>query len=156
MAKVILVEGGSLTVVSGDTVSVAPTQKNHTVIGCTQGVPGTSFIEGLEAVAGEDIAANLPIKLDLEGKAFIVSNLQIGDIGLVVGFSKNSAIAGGHLSITTDGEMGNATWTWAEGVIYLGDGIPTQTIPTSGFSQVLASSNTPTKMIVNLMQAVIL
>ena len=104
-----------------------------------RGVPGPSGSGGFNLTAGETINANMPIKVNADGFAYIASNLSPDDFYNIVGISQTSALIGEELLVTR-GESHNNSWSWGAGAIYVGDKTLTQTPPAAGFIQVIATA----------------
>lgn len=142
----------NLTINSGNEYNV--TQNNN----------GNSYTVTVDQrTSGSSLAATynsikLPTSNPLGGHRVLV---QINDIleyadkdnpsheGLIVGMSLE-AVSSGNITIVTNGPIEYNGWAWVEGPIYLGNnGLVTQTIPDTGFLQVIATAIAATKIIFN-------
>ena len=151
--NITVVGNSTVTVADKTTSNVAASGKSAVVVACTQGPRGLAGFGAtkLEIEAGEDITFASPIKVAGNELAYIASNLVPDDIGKVIGLAFNSAISGELVEINTR-ELESPTWTFSEGLIFLGDRVITQAVPTSGFYQQLGAAESPNKIIVNISQ----
>ena len=116
-----------------------------------RGPTGPSGSGGFNLTAGETINANMPIKVNADGFAYIASNLVGIDAGNVVGISQTSALIGESITVSR-GELHNISWTWMTGAIYIGDRTLTQTPPATGFLQIIATAISPQDIVGTLLQ----
>ena len=110
-------------------------------------------------VAGEVLSALRVVKGSSNGRLWYCSSVVVGDSGLVIGITTTSAsAAGATVSYMKDGEMTDSSWNWdTTKPIYCGtDGALTQTVPTSGFRQVVAVPLSPTKISIQIKEPIIL
>jgi len=108
-----------------------------------RGPTGPSGSGSFTMIAGEIIGANAPIKTGGDNLAYIGSNLVPADVGAVVGISENAALIGEEVQVSR-GELHNAGWNFAPGLIFLGDRAITSVAPVVGFTQILATVLSPT------------
>lgn len=72
-------------------------------------------------------------------------------IGKIIGITLAAYSQGADVEIHTHGEWPELSWNWALGPIYLGtNGLLTQTIPTSGFVQQVATAIAPTRIFIEI------
>lgn len=116
-----------------------------------RGPVGPSGSGGFELEAGENINANMPIKVSASGLAYVASNLIDTDAGNVVGIAQHAALISETLLVTR-GESHNNAWTWLAGPIYLGDRTLTQVPPSLGFTQIIATAVSPVDIVGTLFQ----
>jgi len=92
----------------------------------------------LIAEAGEAISDKRPVVV-IDGLAYAADNTDPTHNGKVVGISDGAASQGADVTIKTDGaRLENNTWNWTGGLLYVGTGALTETVPTTGFSQSIA------------------
>ena len=111
-----------------------------------RGETGPSGSGGFNMTAGETLNSNSPIKVNADGFAYMASNLTADDFYNVVGISQTSALIGEEVTITR-GELHESGWNWVLGGIYVGDKVLTQTPPTDGFVQIIATAISPVDII---------
>ena len=120
-----------------------------------RGPTGPSGSGSFTMIAGEIIGANAPIKTGGDNLAYIASNLVPADVGAVVGISENAALIGEEVQVSR-GELHNAGWNFAPGLIFLGDRAITSVAPVVGFTQILATVLSPTDIMGTLFQPIVL
>ena len=102
-------------------------------------------------IAGTSISALRCITTDANGEAKYATPDTLAN-ALVIGISTTSGNAGDTIVVKTNGQMTDASWSWAKGAIYLGaNGTLTQTAPSAGSVVVhVAKAITPTTIIVDI------
>jgi hypothetical protein len=115
-----------------------------------QGLPGSGGSGFMSLNAGENLNATLPIVIDGLNNAFLADNTNPAHLGRVTGVSLSSALITAAISVAQIGKIANNSWTWSAGPIYVGAGALTQTIPASGFIQIVAIALSATEIIINV------
>jgi hypothetical protein len=114
-----------------------------------RGFPG----EGASALlveAGEAISAKRPVVV-IDDLAYTADNTDPTHNGKVIGISDGAVSQGDEVTIKTDGaRLENNTWNWTGGLLYVGAGALTETVPTTGFSQSIAVAVASDALIVQL------
>jgi hypothetical protein len=101
-------------------------------------------LSGHRVVVANNGAARYPVRLDN------------GDADAVIGITLNAAVAGQPVVVQASGEMTESSWNWAAGPIWVGDnGMLTQTPPTSGWVQIIATAIAPNKIIISPRQSIL-
>ena len=103
-------------------------------------------------VAGENISANVPIYIS-GGLAYACKAL-VADSNKCIGISKTSALLGANVNIAISGTLTNINWTFAEGAVYIGNSILTQSITTQEYTQQVAVALNATTILINIQQAI--
>jgi len=149
-SSVVVAKDTSKVIVAGETSkTVVAKNVSRVVVACKQGPKGVRGPTGpsgsgsFTMIAGEIIGANAPIKTGGDNLAYIGSNLVPADVGAVVGISENAALIGEEVQVSR-GELHNAGWNFAPGLIFLGDRAITSVAPVVGFTQILATVLSPT------------
>jgi hypothetical protein len=111
------------------------------------GVSGAQFIQ-LEtdiAIGGHRIVKVTPTGCDYADSS------DMNHIGRVIGMSLSAYSQGLTADIYTHGDVEEFSWNWNLGPIYLAtNGLMTQTPPTTGFVQQVATALSPTKLFIEL------
>lgn len=102
--------------------------------------------------AAENINSTVPVLTDALGNVIKASNLNPTHAGRVFGITVSSALAGETVNIRMLGLLESPTWTFVAGPIFLGDGVVTQTPPSTGFVQILGNAHSATKISIDLQQ----
>lgn len=116
-----------------------------------QGPKGDTGSGDFDVVAGEAMNANTPVVVQ-GGVAYKASNLNAQHLGCVFGISQTATLAGESVKIVVLGILENQAWNLSAGPVFLGNGVLTQTVPTSGFVQILGTAMSASKMSINLQQ----
>lgn len=125
-----------------------------------QGPPGAGFVEKIDrtVIAGISIIVHHVVLVGSNGKAQYASSSNQLHAGRALGVTLNSASADGALTVRRSGAIIDSSFNWiAEQPIYCGlDGVLTQTVPTSGFIQIVGVAETTTSMNVEIETPILL
>lgn len=116
-----------------------------------QGPPGepSSATDILEA--GETISALKPVVV-LDGIAFVASSSDSDHRGFVAGVAITAATVGNDVTVKTSGRITDSSWNWNPLIpsVFVGDGVLTQTPPSSGWVQAIARVEASDTIVVHL------
>jgi hypothetical protein len=111
----------------------------------------------LTANASVALSGHRAVKALTDGTLAYVDNATSGDIGLCVGITITAASSGASINYQANGPIIYGGWSWVEGPIFVGlNGQLTQTPPTSGFIQRVATALSATSLILSIGQAIAL
>lgn len=101
--------------------------------------------------AGENLGGHRLVTLR-NGELFYADTTDSSDLGLVVGITIAAATAGQDTQVQFLGSITEPSWSWTVGgpVYFDALGVPTQSAPTSGFSQIIGFASTATKIYIQL------
>lgn len=126
-----------------------------------QGVPGpqgpsSAVIPGY--VAGTNLSGHRLVTLNSSQQVVYASSSNLAHVDKVIGLTVGAATAGETIEIVRSGEVNEPSWEWSlNEPIFLGvDGVLTQTPPASGFLLFVAFPISPTRVFVDIKQALIL
>lgn len=107
--------------------------------------------------AGENLGGHRLVILR-NGKLFYADTTDSLDLGLVVGMTVTSASTGQDTQVQFLGDLTEGSWSWTIGspVYFDASGVPTQTQPSSGFSQIIGFASTATKIYIQLREPIAL
>jgi hypothetical protein len=90
------------------------------------------------------------------GSAIQADSTQLAQQGNVLGVAANGANAGGSVNVQYAGPLEYNGWNWTLGEpVFLGaNGVLTQTVPTSGFLQIVGVPLNPTTLLVQMQPAI--
>lgn len=115
-----------------------------------QGPPGSSGSGDIIAAAGAALSA-LRVTKVVAGVAAYADSSVVADAALITGITVTAAASGASITIRTDGELHDATWSWSPGPIYCGvAGALTQIVPTVGFIGEVARALNATTIVVDV------
>lgn len=115
-----------------------------------QGVPGPTS-EALQRLAGETLSALRIVWEDASGSVFALDYRDTASVYLLLGLTVSAAAIGGQLNIQRGGVVDDSAWTWTPGPLWLGpDGTITQSPPVDGFSVLLGSAVSATRVILDI------
>ena len=116
-----------------------------------QGVPGPASGDGVTAPAGEAIGGHRGVVTDAAGLAWYADNTNPSHLGRFAGVTLGAVAAGGTASIVRAGNITEPTWNWtAHAPVFLStNGLLTQTLPLTGYLQVVGIALSPTVLFVN-------
>lgn len=126
-------------------LTVAPEEIRLEITGVgSQGPQGEPGADGVGSVvetaeAGETISALKPVVI-LDGIASVASSSNAAHKGFVAGIATTAATIGNSVSIQTAGRLQDASWNWDVSLpwLFVGNGVLTQTPPSSGWVQSIA------------------
>jgi hypothetical protein len=123
-----------------------------------QGVPGTGAATVVMAIAAQALGGQRVVKPVPGGEVDYASSDVVSDGDAIVGLTQGAVVAGAIAVVQTGGVMEDTAWNWiVGGVVYCGlNGVPTQTPPASGFMCRVGKALEPTKLYINVEEAVIL
>ena len=119
-----------------------------------QGISGTTYTR----IASGSIGGQRFVVTNGDGTVSYASNLNDSQINKVFGITLNAANDGENVNVLTFGLTEFNGWSWNTALpIFLGDnGLPTQTVPSSGFSLIVGFAETPTNIFVDLREPIYL
>ena len=119
-----------------------------------QGISGTTYTR----IASGSIGGQRFVVTNGDGTVSYASNLNDSQINKVFGITLNAANDGENVNVLTFGLTEFNGWSWNTALpIFLGDnGLPTQTVPLSGFSLIVGFAETPTNIFVDLREPIYL
>lgn len=126
------------------------------VTAALQGPPGPTGPAGsgsslsITRAAGQDLSGHRAVRVAGEEAFYASADTQV-HAGRVVGITTGAALTGADATIQVGGEMTELSWSWSDGPIFLGlDGQLTQTPPTAGFVQQVATAITSTRILIDV------
>jgi hypothetical protein len=98
------------------------------------------------------------VVVQIEGMLDYANAANIDHVNKVVGITKDAIIGGGSGPVQFRSYLEEPSWNWAvDRPVFVGqNGLLTQTIPTVGFNQQLATVISPTKILINIQDPIIL
>lgn len=97
-------------------------------------------------IAGEAIGGHRAVTIGADGKAYLASPVE-PQAQAVFGVTTGAAAAGASVIIQCAGVLGEASWTWMPGPVWLGsDGALTQTVPSIGAAVHIGTAGGPTSI----------
>lgn len=109
----------------------------------------------LEKIAGETISQFKVVKVEND-LVFLGRSSNLGDNQKIVGVAVTGGNSGSIIKIQNDGELVENTWNWNEGSIFVNEfGELTQTPPSTGFILKVGKALSPTKILINIQQAIV-
>jgi hypothetical protein len=110
----------------------------------------------VEFPASETLGGHRAIAI-VDGTA-VHANQAEPDRRLVRGISRGAVAIGSVARIQVLGPMREASWNWTPGqpIFATGDGVLTQTVPTSGVLQQLAIADSPTQIFIDVHPPIVL
>lgn len=131
----------NVTCESSDSVVVSANPTVTVISAAEQGPPGASAVsQATEIVeAGQTMSALKPVAI-VDGVGYVASNTTPGHRGFGAGISISSASSGNSFTVQTFGRIQDASWNWDTSMpwVFFGNGVLTQTPPTSGWLQSVA------------------
>jgi len=120
------------------------------------GPAGPAGGSAITVTAGEDLTQARAVAIQ-GGEGFRADSSTLAHAGTVVGIAATFIGSGGSGGIQVSGEFTFVGWSWGDGPIYLGlDGVLTQTAPTTGFLIQMGRPLSPTSMVIEVQQSIIL
>lgn len=109
-----------------------------------------------QAIAGQSLSGHRAVYIS-GGQAFYADYEQL-TAALTVGITLQAAAAGDAVSILTEGEIDEVSWSWTPGqTIFLGsNGLLTQTPPAAGNVVEIGLALTPQRLFVRIQPAILL
>jgi hypothetical protein len=169
---IVVTEVSSETIVTSieDTIVVSEEDVTTILSSATQGPPGPQGSIGPAGPpgAGISVQVGLPTRspisgqrvltVDNDGYAIHADRTIIDHMTKIVGVSTHAVTDNGFVQITSSGYLEESTWNWAPNdPVFLGlNGELTQAIPTSGFMIIIATVLSPTKLLINMKEPIII
>ena len=121
----------------------------------TQGIPGMQ--QYLTVLAGENLGGNRVVYI-ADGRAFYADSDNLTCSNASVGITNGAAVLDDIINIQTSGYMQEPSWQWSTNLpLFLGvNGLMTQTMPTTGFSQIIGIVTSSTEIIIQIQPSIIL
>lgn len=112
----------------------------------------------IEQIADGALGGHRVVKPTTSGKVGYADKATTAHAPVVLGITQGAAVDGDLIKVQYDGKMTESSWTWTVNVpIYCGaSGVLTETVPTSGFVIQVGTSLSPTSILVNVRQPVVL
>ena len=115
-----------------------------------QGPPGPPGGVVIQRSAGHLISA-LRVVYEASGLVYVLDYRDAAHIDLLVGITMTAADGGAPIAIQRAGEISDSGWAWTPGRVYLGvAGQLTQTPPETGYSVLIGSAVSATRILLNL------
>ena len=115
-----------------------------------QGPPGPPGGVVIQRSAGHLISA-LRVVYEASGLVYVLDYRDAAHIDLLVGITMTAADEGAPIAIQRAGEISDSGWAWTPGRVYLGAaGQLTQTPPETGYSVLIGSAVSATRILLNL------
>lgn len=116
-----------------------------------QGPPGQPGAEVYEREASGNIGGHRVVVSNGDGTVSYADATNLDHIGRVFGLTVTAANNGEMLDIKRNGPVDFNGWNWDTDLpVYLGTtGLLTQTVPTTGFSQIVGFAEMPTRLFLN-------
>lgn len=107
--------------------------------------------------AGENLGGQRLVVLR-NGQLFYADTTDTADLGLVIGMTVAAATTGQDTQVQFLGDLTEPSWSWTVGspVYFNASGVPTQTQPVSGFSQIVGFASAATKIYIQLREPIAL
>ena len=146
------------------TVAIRQQQVVQVLTGSAQGPAGPAGPVGpagatyMTFAAGAALGGHKVVKAGPLGAVYYADSDNPVDAGGVIGVTMNAALQGDPVNVQATGEMEESGWSWTPGLpVFLGPlGTLTQTPPVTGFQLVIGVASAPTKLVINIKQAIIL
>jgi hypothetical protein len=108
-------------------------------------------------VAGEILGGHRVIIID-NNLAYYADNTNLSHVNKPIGISNNASISGGNVTVVFYGEMEESSWNWdiTKPIWISTNGLLTQTPAISGFSCIIATPITTTKIFIEKQEIFIL
>lgn len=145
-------------------VAVRQQQVVRVLTGTAQGPAGPAGPIGpagatyMTLIAGTPLSGHKVVKISPLGSAHYADSDNPADAGSVVGVTMNAALPGDPVNVQAAGELGEVSWSWTPGLpVFLGPaGTLTQVPAATGFQLAIGVAVTPTKLIINIKQPIVL
>ena len=107
--------------------------------------------------AGENLGGQRLVALR-NGELFHADTTDSSDLGLVIGMTVAASTVGQDTQVQFLGDLTEPSWAWTVGspVYFNASGVPTQTEPASGFSQIIGFASAATKIYIQLREPIAL
>lgn len=115
-----------------------------------QGIPGPAGGAAVQRLAGGELSA-LRAVYELDGYVYPLDYRDSAHIDLLLGVTLTAASAGAAVNVQRTGDLSDSGWAWQPGRIYLGQaGLLTQHPAETGYSLLIGSAVSATRIILNL------
>lgn len=156
-AAVVQVEGPTQATVLATDLAIA------VVTVAEQGPPGPPGLDSSGAGAGNSFAivagavvSEYQVAVSIGGLAYTASASNLGHFGCVAGLFAQTSSSGAAAAVQYSGEIANAGWSFAPGVVFVGAaGQVTQTPPSVGFLQVVGTVMNPTTILIDVHEPIL-
>ena len=159
MPEILVITDAELLVLPGDPALevLDSTQGAELLEVAQQGPPGGQGATGapggtaVSAIAGQALGGHRAIVLDATGAAFYADCAVPGHFGRLAGVTQGAAITGDSVTVIGSGVMTEPSWAWtADAPVFLGSaGLLTQTVPVTGFLQIIGIALSATTLFIN-------
>ena len=121
----------------------------------TQGIPGMQ--QYLTVLAGENLGGNRVVYI-ADGRAFYADSDNLTCSNASVGITNGASVLDDIINIQTSGYMQEPSWQWSTNLpLFLGvNGLLTQTMPSTGFSQIIGIVTSSIEIIIQIQPSIIL
>ena len=115
------------------------------------GPPGPAGSTFITANAGETIGGHRAVVLDANGEAVLADNTIPSHIARLAGVTAGAAAIGTPIAIAVYAVVTEPSWTWTpNGHIFLtSNGMLTQSVPPTGFLQIVGTALSATSAFIN-------
>lgn len=136
-----VVEGSfPIEVALQETISISP------IIGGV-GIKGDSANN--KYLSGGAISGHSPVYVGLDGNVSVCAASDVNSCRAFAGVTLNASILGEWTEVVTDGIITHSGWSWVvDGAVYIGDGVLTQVVPTSGAIAIIGYAVDETTLLV--------
>lgn len=127
-------------------------------LGTGTGGTGTVTSDTIMTLTSDRSLSGHRVVASVSGSLIYASRTNLDCVNNVVGILKDAVSAGGTASIQFRGYMDEPSWTWQlDRPVFVGlDGYLTQTPPSVGFSQQIATVISATRVLINIQDPIIL
>jgi hypothetical protein len=121
-------------------------------------MPSTDTAFVVTYAAGITLSGHRVVVVYPDSRAHYADNQVMDDMPRVMGITMGAVSEGNPCDIQVFGEMIESSWSWTEGrPIFLGgNGLLTQTVPTTGFQMEVAFAVTPQKIMIEIKPPIVL
>jgi hypothetical protein len=122
------------------------------------GPPGPTGVPFITLPADGAIGGHRVVRAVAGGRAGYVETTDAGQANSAIGITTNAAADGDDLYIQFAGQLTEPSWSWELGMpVFIGAaGIPTQTLPGTGFVEVIAVVVSPTSIVIQPKSPIVL
>lgn len=119
--------------------------------------PQAGSAQVLSLPAALPVSGHRAVLINSAGKVAYPSIADPAHGELIVGLSNNAAATDGLVTVLTNGEMVEPSWSWTPGPVFAGDnGVLTQTPPAGAWIRQVAVAVTATKVIIGARPSILL
>lgn len=123
-----------------------------------KGDPGTGISVDVSLLTNQIVSSYKVMTVDPLGFAIYADPLNPDHVSNVLGVSINAVTDNTYVTIRSSGFLEDAAWNWTsyEPVFLGANGALTQTPPTVGFLLIVATVISPTKLLINIKEPIVL